>query len=208
MACTDIAHDRSAILSHELRTPLSTILGSAELLTDGSLGPLSIQARDIVGGIQRAGGRLVAVVDGLLLLERLERSPLEGDSEIDLARTMRDAAALSPSPVAIAPSGIDAVRVVGDAAVVHDFAGCAVALLAGSSDCLRRPVVGFEEDDGSLIMRLVVAPGSGETGSGEDLLARLARRLMILHDGETRCDEHGGIAMLWPRHRVRAVEYR
>jgi signal transduction histidine kinase len=53
-------------LCHDLRTPLNAILGNAELLLDGSVGPLSREARACVGDVQAAGEGILRQVQALL----------------------------------------------------------------------------------------------------------------------------------------------
>ena len=72
----------SAHVSHELKTPLQTIIGSAELLEHGL-----VTQEDLVrfaGNIRREGLRLVALIDDIIHLSRLE----EG---MDLPATTFDA---------------------------------------------------------------------------------------------------------------------
>ena len=72
----------SAHVSHELKTPLQTIIGSAELLEHGL-----VTQGDLVrfaGNIRREGLRLVALIDDIIHLSRLE----EG---MDLPATTFDA---------------------------------------------------------------------------------------------------------------------
>jgi signal transduction histidine kinase/HPt (histidine-containing phosphotransfer) domain-containing protein len=78
-----------ANVSHEIRTPLNTVLGNAELLADTSLAPE--QARH-VESLQRAGDHLLALVDDVLDLSRIEAGglPLE-ESLFDLARLVDSA---------------------------------------------------------------------------------------------------------------------
>lgn len=61
-----------AMVSHELRTPLNSVQGYLELLEMGALGSVSTEAND---GARRAGkniDRLVALINDLLDLEKLE----------------------------------------------------------------------------------------------------------------------------------------
>ena len=50
-------------ISHELRTPVHAVLGHAELLLSGMLGPLSSEMRSSIGSIQKAGIDLMAQID-------------------------------------------------------------------------------------------------------------------------------------------------
>ena len=86
-------------LSHELRTPLNAILGNAELLLDGSAGPLSSQARACLGDIQAAGRRLLRQVQVLLALCHAGSRPQIGSgTAIDLIELLRAAPAAAPEP--------------------------------------------------------------------------------------------------------------
>jgi signal transduction histidine kinase len=61
-------------LSHELRTPLNGILGFAELMHDGKVGPLSPLHREYLGDILTSARQL-----HLLINEVLERARVEAD---------------------------------------------------------------------------------------------------------------------------------
>ena len=81
-----------ARLSHELRTPLNAILGNAELLLDGSAGPLSSQARACLGDIHEAGRTMLRQVQVLLdLCHARSRPEITGDTAIDLIEVLRAA---------------------------------------------------------------------------------------------------------------------
>ncbi|MGN7246494.1 ATP-binding protein [Janibacter anophelis] len=76
--------DFTATTSHELRTPLTSIAGYLELLVDGDFGELSppqVRALDVVS---RNVDRLRALIDDLLLLNRLD------SGQADTARTRHD----------------------------------------------------------------------------------------------------------------------
>ncbi|HST18242.1 MAG TPA: histidine kinase dimerization/phospho-acceptor domain-containing protein [Gaiellaceae bacterium] len=55
-----------ATVGHELRTPLTSMSGFLELLADGDAGPLTAEQARYVEIVQRATGRLHALVDELL----------------------------------------------------------------------------------------------------------------------------------------------
>ena len=59
-------------VSHELRTPLTSIRGSLGLLASGALGTLSSEVVEIVGVAERNALRLMALINDILDLERLE----------------------------------------------------------------------------------------------------------------------------------------
>jgi PAS domain S-box-containing protein len=83
--------DFVANVSHELRTPLTSIMGFAELLTDGEAGGLTEEQTEYLDVIQRSSARMLALVTDLLLLSRLEtRSiPLEL-SEVEIPDLVRE----------------------------------------------------------------------------------------------------------------------
>jgi CheY-like chemotaxis protein len=63
--------------SHELRTPLTSIRGSLGLLASGAVGALSDEAREVVTIAERNAVRLMALINDILDLERLETGTIE-----------------------------------------------------------------------------------------------------------------------------------
>jgi PAS domain S-box-containing protein len=59
-------------ISHELRSPLTSVLGYLELLGGGEPGPLTREQRRMLEVINRNGRRLLALIEDLLLLSRIE----------------------------------------------------------------------------------------------------------------------------------------
>jgi signal transduction histidine kinase/ActR/RegA family two-component response regulator len=59
-------------ISHEVRTPLSAILGLAELLRTQIVGPLTDDQREMVSRIEESGRHLLAVINDLLDLAKIE----------------------------------------------------------------------------------------------------------------------------------------
>ena len=64
-------------VSHELRTPLTSIRGSLGLLASGAAGPLSDQVVEIVALAERNAIRLMALIEDILDLERLETGKID-----------------------------------------------------------------------------------------------------------------------------------
>jgi signal transduction histidine kinase/ActR/RegA family two-component response regulator len=79
-------------VSHELRTPLNAILGFGQLL---QLGELDEEQRSSVEYILRGGDHLLALVDDLLEISRIESAPAATTLEpVDLQELVEEAVAL------------------------------------------------------------------------------------------------------------------
>jgi PAS domain S-box-containing protein len=64
-------------VSHELRTPLTSIRGSLGLLASGAAGPLPDHVVEVVALAERNAIRLMALIEDILDLERLETGKIE-----------------------------------------------------------------------------------------------------------------------------------
>ncbi len=64
-------------VSHELRTPLNSILGFSDVLTRGYVGDLNEKQVEYVGYINLCGDHLLALVDGLLDIAKIESGKFE-----------------------------------------------------------------------------------------------------------------------------------
>lgn len=80
-----------AKLSHELRTPLTAIVGYGEMIEKEMLGPVGPgRYREYAGVIVQSGRRLLALVDKILELSRLEAGRVEMvETTVDLADLLR-----------------------------------------------------------------------------------------------------------------------
>ena len=79
-------------VSHELRTPLTSIRGSLGLLASGAAGPLSDQVVEVVALAERNAIRLMALIEDILDLERLETGKIELQiSQVPIAAILRRA---------------------------------------------------------------------------------------------------------------------
>jgi signal transduction histidine kinase/ActR/RegA family two-component response regulator len=99
-------------VSHELRTPLNAILGFSELL---SLGEISPEHRNWVGMVLKAGRHLLALLDDVLDISRIEGGHLSMSMEavpigplladaLDLARPLADASEVHLQPAPTLPA--------------------------------------------------------------------------------------------------------
>jgi signal transduction histidine kinase len=74
-----------AVMSHELRTPLNAVIGFAELLHSQIFGPLNERQNGYVDDIQVAGRHLLAVINDILDMSKIESGRYEPDeTEFDL----------------------------------------------------------------------------------------------------------------------------
>jgi len=65
-----------ADMSHELRTPLNSIIGFSEILLDGMGGDLPSEGREFVTSIHQGGAHLLAIVNDILDLSKIEAGRL------------------------------------------------------------------------------------------------------------------------------------
>jgi PAS domain S-box-containing protein len=96
-------------MSHELRTPLNAILGFAQLLELDRTQPLAESQRERVHRIQVAGWHLLAMIDDVLDLSRIESGALSLSLEpLDLAALIDET--LNLQRAAIAQAGLQLVQ--------------------------------------------------------------------------------------------------
>jgi PAS domain S-box-containing protein len=78
-------------MSHELRTPLNSIIGFAELLQDGEVGPVSSKQKEFLGDILGSGLHLLQLINDILDLSKVESGKFEFHPEpIDLVAVIAE----------------------------------------------------------------------------------------------------------------------
>ena len=79
-------------MSHELRTPLNAVIGFAQLLRIDSGRPTTAQQLERIGHIENAAGHLLALVNDVLDLSRVESGEMAvSDEAVDLAAAVEEA---------------------------------------------------------------------------------------------------------------------
>ena len=190
-------------LCHDLRTPLNAILGNAELLLDGSAGPLSSEARACLGDIQSAAGRTLRHVQALLELCRARSTPeLTSDSCVDLLALLRAVAPVAQGavPLRITPVGARFV-LRGDAAWLQLLASVLAELYLGEGPRRRTRHVRVDRGargHGALLRLWWVDLHSHQMPA---LLLALTDAILDLHNGELSLSP-GGLLLYWPARRM------
>jgi signal transduction histidine kinase len=90
---TQLKSEFVTLVSHELRSPLTAITGYVELLLEGHEGTLTEVQRESLKIVQRNGEQVLALIEDLLDISRMEASRLElKHTTLDLARLVREVA--------------------------------------------------------------------------------------------------------------------
>ncbi|NDJ77934.1 MAG: PAS domain-containing protein [Chloroflexi bacterium] len=66
-----------ATMSHELRTPLNSVIGYADLMLTGLVGPMNSKQLDYAGRIVANGERLLSLINDILDISKIEAGRLE-----------------------------------------------------------------------------------------------------------------------------------
>jgi PAS domain S-box-containing protein len=104
-AATRAKSEFLAKMSHELRTPLNAIIGMSRMLTTQRFGPLTPKQADYLGDVIQAGEHLLALINDILDLAKIESGRMELRPEGFSVRTAVTAVLSTLRPLA-APKGL------------------------------------------------------------------------------------------------------
>lgn len=93
IAAETASHAKSAFLanmSHELRTPLNAVIGFADLMAEERFGPLGQRYAGYARDIRQSGQHLLAVINDILDITRVEAGKIELTCELVSARAVVD----------------------------------------------------------------------------------------------------------------------
>lgn len=196
-------------MSHELRTPLNAVIGFSELLLGDTYGQLAPTQRDRVTDIATAGRQLLALVNDILDLSRIEAGRVELKvTDIDLRSTVEDACTLMvpiadqkkvtvdtvlpPSPLVVAadPDRVRQVMVnLLSNAIKFTPASGRVELRASAEDGMARIEVrdtgiGISAEDARKLFAPFTQLKGGVSAGGAGLGLSISKRLVELMAGE------------------------
>jgi PAS domain S-box-containing protein len=115
-AATRAKSDFLARMSHELRTPLNAIIGMSRMLTTQRFGPLTLKQADYLSDVIQAGEHLLALINDILDLAKIESGRMELHPEgfsvraavTAVVSTLRPLAAPKNLPLRLEPPQPDA----------------------------------------------------------------------------------------------------
>lgn len=190
--------DFVSMVSHELRTPITSIVGYTEMLQDGAAGPVSLEQDRLLDAVRRNGERLIALIEDLLTLSRIEAGTFNLErTTLDLRQVVtRAREALRPM---LAGRTLDVAFDVPDGTVpVHGDAGQlerVVLNLVGNA-------VKFTDDGGRVRCSLGTTDGQAEvrvsdTGIGipEEEQAALFTRFFRSSTAQERAIQGTGLGL-------------
>ena len=195
-------------LSHELRTPLNAILGNAELLLDGSAGPLSDQARACLGDMQAAGQHLMRRVEGMLLIAQAKASARSvAAAPTDLIELVRQAYAVThgtPALGQLAMAPADACfRVLGDPSWLKLLATTLIEIdAAAGAECGALAIAVEPPHYQGMVRCIRIESVSFELSEMASTQLHLVEAILEHHDGTLEPVQGQGIRLVWPTRRV------
>jgi signal transduction histidine kinase len=193
-----------ANMSHELRTPLNAIIGFSEVLRDELFGPLAPRQAEYVNDILDAGRHLLAVINDILDLAKLEAGRMPTDARHIALGPLLEAVARRRELNVSVPAG---ARVVGDEAQVLQLLENLVSASPGAER------LDVDVDNGFVRVRIERAGPPlfadddrafeefhrGERVGGTGLELPLARALATLHQGRVEVADARQLAVVLPR---------
>jgi PAS domain S-box-containing protein len=216
-----------AVMSHELRTPLNGVIGYADLLESGALGPTTAEQLDALGRIKASSWHLVGIIDDVLATSRAEAGKEEVRREtMDLAAITRSVAQTvepearsrrielivenveEPLFMGSDPGKIRQILVnlAGNAAKFTERGSIAIRLDIADADWVRVHVSDTGPGIAAEYHEFVFSPftqvdgSAARSGSGTGLGLSISRRLARLLDGDVTLDSTPGVGSTFTLH--------
>ena len=213
--------DFLAIMSHELRTPLNAILGYSELIELGISGDVSAKVRDQLGRIRDSARHLLALVNDILDLSRVEAGRLSVanvpasvlDSIMSALPLVQPQATVRNLQIVVVPSAELLPPYIGDAERVRQIL---VNLLSNAVKCtdpggtitaegaMTRAAVGMAQLEPR---RAYIRISITDTGSGipSEKLGEIFQPFVQVDSGHKRSREGSGLGLTIAQRLARAM---
>ena len=187
-----IRKEFTANVTHELKTPLQTISGSAELLAKGVVKPEDVQS--FSDRIYLESKRLIALVEDIISLSRLEESELEYEKEsVDLLESAK--ITIDNLRPAAERKGIE-VRLNGEPNIVHGVPQLIDSIMFNLLD----NAIKYSREDGEVTVavyreqdKAVFSVADNGIGIAEDEKERIFERFYRVD--KSRSKEAGGTGL-------------
>ncbi len=152
--------DFLAMMSHELRTPLNAINGFSEIMQHEVFGPAGHpKYREYAGDIHRSGTRLLAIINTILDLSKIEAGKMDLDeTEFSLHELMQNAQRELSAQASLEGIRLEAVQGACDVLVTGDH-----GLIVQAAANLLSNAVKFTHEGGS-ITTAIRCYGDGRVG--------------------------------------------
>ncbi|MGF1625747.1 MAG: CHASE2 domain-containing protein [Alphaproteobacteria bacterium] len=186
------------MMSHELRTPLNAVMGFAELMLSEPFGPLGDRRyQAYLQDIRTSGGQLLAMIDSILEVIRLDRLEVAADDEsfalaqvIDSCCAAMEAEAAMKSVALLHSVDENALGFRGDVGLMRHILGSVL------SNAIK-----FTEPGGRVSVSVHGAGGRGltievaDTGIGMSQTQLDRAVVMLEHSGSSMTRSHGGVGV-------------
>jgi len=183
-------------VTHELRTPLNSVIGFAGLLQDEVPGPLNAKQAAFAADILASGERLLALVEGILEMSRLDATGLALEREPMEIGAALEARVAAHRKAAEARGVTMRLDVAADTGSVELDAKALRRML----DALLDNAIKFNREGGVVAVRarrddggLEIAVADTGIGIARENLAKIFQPLSQLDAGLAR--QHGGLGL-------------
>jgi signal transduction histidine kinase len=194
-------------MSHELRTPLNSINGFSDVLLTDLAGPLNAKQREYLGDIRASGEHLLALVNDILDLSKVEAGRMDLDPrDFDLREAL---ASLHRVVAPLADQKRQTLTLAADAAgIVHlDEGRVRQAVLNVLSNAVK-----YTPDGGSITTtvarrdgRVEIAVSDTGVGIGPQDQARIFDDFTRVESGYARTQQGTGLGLALSRRLVRLM---
>lgn len=182
-------------MSHELRTPLNAVIGFSDLIASEPFGALGDKRyRGYLADIRKSGGQLLAIIDSILEVVRLDRQDVAvHDSAFALARVIEECCAAKSLEAEAKSLTLQRELCDPDLQFLGD-----VTLMRHVVVSLLSNAVKYTEPEGRVTVRAVAVENEGltiavsDTGVGMTEAELDRAGLMLEHSGDTMTRSHGG----------------